>query len=46
MRQSEPTEAILLPGSAWASPYAPEEALVALMFQPLSWLMMLLNAAY
>ncbi|PJN22965.1 hypothetical protein CG736_24630 [Kitasatospora sp. CB02891] len=35
-RQSAPTDAIFEPGSACISPYAPEDALVACTFQPLS----------
>lgn len=43
--QSEPAEAILLAGSAWPRPYAPDDGFVAWMFQPDSRLMMLLKQA-
>src|SRR3954447_6705600 len=42
--QSDPAEDIFEPGRAWTRPYAPEEALVALMFQPLSCSTIRLNA--
>ncbi len=46
VRQSSPTLAILLPGRDCGMPYAPEEALVALMSQLLSRMMMLLKHWY
>src|ERR1035438_3780935 len=46
VRQSEPTLAILLPGTACGIPYAPEEGLLACGFQPLSRIHSLLRYVY